>query len=257
MRILAAPGKTSHQGRPSPDVEAPSAADDTPLLRAEALYAGYGGLAVVRDLNLTVGAGELVALVGANGAGKTTTLLTLSGDLAPISGSLTFLGSGAPEPLYRRARRGLSFVTEERSVFMKLTVAENFRLADCPIEPALQLFPELTKLLKTRAGLLSGGEQQMVTLARAIGRSPRMLLVDELSLGLAPMIVGRLLQALRDAATRHDIGILMVEQHIQQALDVADRAYVMRRGTVQISGPCADLRTRLAEIEASYLSGQE
>ena len=129
MRILAAPSKTSHQGRPSPDAAAQSTAA-APLLRTEALHAGYGGRAVVRDLNLTVGAGELIALVGANGAGKTTTLLTLSGDLAPISGSVTFLGSDAPESLHRRARRGLSFVTEERSVFMKLTVAENFRLAN-------------------------------------------------------------------------------------------------------------------------------
>lgn len=257
MRILAAPGRNARQAPSGTDAGPPLAGNGTPLLRADALCAGYGGLAVVRDLDLTVGAGELVALIGANGAGKTTTLLTLSGDLAPISGSVTFLGSDAAESLHRRARRGLSFVTEERSVFMKLTVAENFRVANCPIEPALQLFPELAKLLKTRAGLLSGGEQQMVTLARAIGRSPRVLLVDELSLGLAPIVVGRLLRALREVATGQDIGVLMVEQHIQQALNVADRAYVMRRGAVQISGPCTDLRARFAEIEASYLSEQQ
>ena len=257
MRILSAPGKTSRQAQPDRDRAAAPSSAGAPLLRANALSAGYGGVTVVRDLNLTVGAGELVALIGANGAGKTTTLLTLSGDLPPISGSVTFLGADAAESLHRRARRGLSFVTEERSVFMKLTVADNFRLADCPVEPALQLFPELGKLLKTRAGLLSGGEQQMVTLARAIGRSPQVLLVDELSLGLAPMVVERLLRALREVATMRGIGVLMVEQHIQQALEVSDRAYVMRRGTVQINGPSTDLRARLAEIEASYLSGQE
>jgi branched-chain amino acid transport system ATP-binding protein len=226
------------------------------LLQAEALYAGYAGMAVVRNLELTVHPGEIVALIGANGAGKTTTLLTLSGDLAPISGSVSFSGSRKHEPLHRRARRGLSLVTEDRSVFMRMTVAENLRVAGCGLEPAYALFPELSRLAGKKAGLLSGGEQQMLTLARALVRRPKILLVDELSLGLAPLIVERLLQALRQAADHEKIGVLMVEQHVRKALDVADRGYVMRRGVVQLSGPCAELRGRLTEIEAAYLSAQ-
>jgi branched-chain amino acid transport system ATP-binding protein len=231
--------------------------DGAVLLEANALFAGYGGLAVVRDLSLSVGKGEMVALVGANGAGKTTTLLTLAGDLPAISGRVFFCGDDRRESLHRRARRGLSFVTEERSVFMRLTVAENLRVGRCLNERALELFPELKRLLNTKAGLLSGGEQQMLTLARAIARQPRVLLVDELSLGLAPIIVDRLLNALRDVVDKERIGVLMVEQHVGQALAIADRAYVMRRGLVELSGPCADLRSRLTEIEASYLSGRE
>jgi branched-chain amino acid transport system ATP-binding protein len=236
--------------------EALTAGSRPALLEAEALYAGYAGMAVVRNLELTVHPGEIIALIGANGAGKTTTLLTLSGDLAPISGNVKFFGAPTRAPLHRRARRGLSLVTEERSVFMRLTVAENLRVAGCEFEPAFALFPELSRLVGKKAGLLSGGEQQMLTLARALVRKPKILLVDELSLGLAPLIVERLLQTLRDAADQEQIGVLMVEQHVRQALDVADRAYVMRRGVAQLSGPCSELKGRLSEIEASYLSAQ-
>jgi branched-chain amino acid transport system ATP-binding protein len=140
---------------------------------------------------------------------------------------------------------------------MRLTVAENFKVAHCPVDQSLELFPELAPLLNRKAGSLSGGEQQMLTLARAIVRKPRLLLVDELSLGLAPMVVERLLQAVRDVADKEKIGVLIVEQHVRQALQIADRGYVMRRGAIQLSGPCASLRCRLAEIEASYLSAGE
>jgi ABC-type branched-subunit amino acid transport system ATPase component len=141
-------------------------------------------------------------------------------------------------------------------VFTRLTVAENFRVGSCDVEAALALFPELEPCLCTRAGLLSGGQQQMLALARALSRSPRLLLADELSLGLAPLIVNRLLKAVRDAADDRGVGVLMVEQHVKKALDVADRVYVLRRGRVELSGRAVDLRGRLEELQALYLSSE-
>ena len=154
-------------------------------------------MAVVRGLDLRVEPGEVVALIGPNGAGKTTTLLTLSGELPPIAGEVRFNGEVTKAPLFKRARRGLGFVTEERSVFMRLSTADNLRLARVPRRDATALFPELEPLMGRRTGLLSGGEQQMLALARALARKPTMLLADELSLGLAPLVVQRLLRAVR------------------------------------------------------------
>jgi branched-chain amino acid transport system ATP-binding protein len=225
------------------------------VLEAAGLFAGYNGVPVVRDLSLAVYPGEIVALLGPNGAGKTTALLALSGDLPPIAGEVSFLGEASGEPLHRRARRGLSFVTEERSVLMRLTVLENLKVGGCRSDEVLELFPDLKRYLKVRAGSLSGGQQQMLTLARAIARRPKVLLADELSLGLAPLVIERLLEALRVAATSEKVGVLMVEQHVAKALDVADRAYVMRRGVVEMSGRCSELRSRLVDIEAAYLTG--
>jgi branched-chain amino acid transport system ATP-binding protein len=224
----------------------------TALLQATGLSAGYNGQPVVMDLDLEVQPGEVVALFGPNGAGKTTTLLTLAGELAPIAGEVRMDGKPAPSALHRRARNGLSFVTEERSVFMEMTVDENLRVARVDRARALELFPELEPLMNRRAGLLSGGEQQMLTLGRALARRPRLLMVDELSLGLAPLIVRRLLQALRTAADG-GIGVLLVEQHVDQALKQADRVYVMERGLVILKGPKSEVADRVHEIEASYL----
>jgi ABC-type branched-subunit amino acid transport system ATPase component len=224
----------------------------TALLQATGLSAGYNGQPVVRDLDVEVQPGEVVALFGPNGAGKTTTLLTLAGELAPIAGEVMMDGKPAPSALHRRARNGLSFVTEERSVFMEMTVDENLRVARVDKARALELFPELEPLMNRRAGLLSGGEQQMLTLGRALARRPRLLLVDELSLGLAPLIVRRLLQALRTAADG-GVGVLLVEQHVDQALKQADRVYVMERGLVILKGPKSEVADRVHEIEASYL----
>jgi sulfate-transporting ATPase len=225
------------------------------LLESSALSAGYGDIAVVRDLDLRVRGGEVVALVGPNGAGKTTTLLTLAGDLAPLDGEVRWLGAPSTTPLHQRAREGLGFVPEERSVIMGLTAADNLKLAGIDAAEALRMFPELEEKLDRQAGLLSGGEQQMLTLARALGREPKLILADELSLGLAPLVVTRLLQALRKAATERGIGVLIVEQHVRQAVAVADQVLVMQRGRIRIRGTAAEVGEGLAELESAYLSG--
>ncbi len=204
-------------------------------------------------LDLHVMPGEIVALLGPNGAGKTTTLLTLAGELAPLGGAIRFDGSADRRRIHQRARAGLGFVTEERSVFMGLTTAENLRVGRGDTEYALELFPELRRRLKVPAGLLSGGEQQMLTLGRVLSRRPRLLFANELSLGLAPLAVDRLLAAVRRAADG-GVGVLLVEQHVRKVLRIADRGLVMRRGTVDLTGSAAELAGRLGDIEASYLS---
>jgi ABC-type branched-subunit amino acid transport system ATPase component len=224
----------------------------TVLLETRALCAGYHGSAVVRDLDLTVSAGEVVALLGPNGAGKTTTLLTLAGDLPPVSGEVLLDGSVTKAPLHRRAAGGLGLVPEERSVFMGLTAGENLRVGGVDIDRVLALFPELKSKLGTRAGLLSGGEQQMLTLGRALGRDPRILLADELSLGLAPLVVDRLLAAVRESADS-GVAVVLVEQHVSKVLTVADRVYLLRRGQVELSCTAAEAGRRLSEIAQSYL----
>jgi len=229
---------------------------DAPLLECHGLAAGYGAVHVVDDVSLKVFAGEVVALLGANGAGKTTTLLTLSGELPALAGEVWFSGRKVKVSLHWRARHGLGYVTEERSVFMGLTTAQNLRVGRCNQDDALDLFPELRERLNVKAGLLSGGEQQMLALARALARGPKILLADELSLGLAPLVVDRLLRAVRLAADR-GAGVLLVEQHVSKALAVADRGYVMRRGQLIMEGAARDLSTRVREIERSYLAGSE
>lgn len=227
------------------------------VLAASSLCAGYGGHPVVTDVDLHVDAGEVVALLGANGAGKTTTLLTLAGVLAPISGVVELFGAPTKAPLHRRAKRGLSLVTEDRSLFMGLTVAENLRVAGCERGAAADVFPELGPLMGRTTGLLSGGEQQMLTLARALARAPKLLMADELSLGLAPLIVQRLLQTVRAAADSEGIGVLLVEQHVKQALRFSDRVYVMRRGQIVFQGTVVEARSHLDELSDAYLLGNQ
>jgi branched-chain amino acid transport system ATP-binding protein len=227
-----------------------------PILEARKMSVGYGTVSVIKDLDLTVGRGEVVALLGVNGAGKTTTVRALAGDLKHSSGEVWFNGRPTTAPLHRRARDGLRFITEERSVFMGLSTADNLRLGGQRRERCLEIFPQLTALLNRRAGLLSGGEQQMLTLARALGGDPVVLLADELSLGLAPLIFERLLHAIRAAADR-GIGVLLVEQHVRDALEVADRAYVLHRGTVALTGSASELLGRIDEIERTYLASSE
>jgi branched-chain amino acid transport system ATP-binding protein len=222
------------------------------LISARGVSAGYHKHPVVTGLDLEVRAGEVVALLGPNGAGKTTTLLTLAGELTPLEGEVHFHGETKPAPLFQRARHGLAFVTEERSVFPNLTAGENLKIGRGDDSIALGLFPELEPLLDRRGGLLSGGEQQMLTLARALSRKPIVLLADELSLGLAPLVVARLLKAVRSAADEHGVGVLLVEQHVKQAMRIADRVVVMRGGRIVLSGTAADVEGRLEE---AYLSG--
>ncbi|HEY2652880.1 MAG TPA: ABC transporter ATP-binding protein [Solirubrobacteraceae bacterium] len=221
------------------------------LLQTKDLAVGYQGNPVVRDLNLEVKAGEVVAILGSNGAGKTTTLMAIAGRLKPLAGSIAFDGRNERKPLHARAREGLSFVTEERSVFMRLSARDNLRVAGVEPEDACALFPELKPLLRRTAGLLSGGEQQMLTLARALARKPKLLLADELSLGLAPMVVVRLLDAVRNAAASRDVGVLMVEQHVHQALKYADRVYGMRRGEVILTGTPDEVRSGIDQLFVS------
>jgi branched-chain amino acid transport system ATP-binding protein len=225
------------------------------LIEARGMSAGYGKMAVVRDIDLRVDAGEVVALIGANGAGKTTTLLTLAGELSPLEGEVRFLGQPTTAPMHVRCRNGLGYVTEERSVIMDMSVADNLKLAAVPRTVAFEYFPALEPIVDRRAGLCSGGEQQMLSLARSLGRNPKVLLADELSLGLAPMIVANLLLAVRAAADERGVGVLLVEQHVRQALKVADRVYVMERGHIVLSGTTDEVGSQLDKIEAAYLTG--
>jgi branched-chain amino acid transport system ATP-binding protein len=223
------------------------------MLDVHELSAGYGDVPVVHGIDLRVGAGEVVALLGPNGAGKTTTLLALGGVL-PSTGVVRFDDKALGGPLHRRARRGLGLITEERAVFRQLSTRTNLALGAGGVDGALAVFPELERLLDRKAGLLSGGEQQMVVLARALAARPRLLLVDELSLGLAPLMVTRLLAAVR-AAAADGMGVLLVEQHARQALEIAARAYVLLRGAIELEGTGAELLERLPEIERTYLGG--
>jgi ABC-type branched-subunit amino acid transport system ATPase component len=235
------------------DVVAVRAGGD-PLLSVRGLSAGYGDLAAVRDLDLEVAPGEVVALLGPNGAGKTTTLLTIAGELVPLGGTIDCLGTSMRAPLHRRVRAGLGFVPEERAVVTGLSAGGNLRLGRGAPEQAIALFHELGPLLRRRAGLLSGGEQQMLTLGRALAAEPRLLLVDELSLGLAPLVVQRLLLAVRAAADR-GVGVLLVEQHASEAMSIADRVVVMRRGRVVLSGAASEMRDHIEDLESAYLTG--
>jgi branched-chain amino acid transport system ATP-binding protein len=225
----------------------------TVALQASGLDAGYGRVAVIRGVDLEVRVGEVVALLGPNGAGKTTTVRALAGLLPAMAGEVRLHGRAVRAPLHVRARQGLSLVTERRAVIRSLTVLENLRVARADVIEAFRIFPQLAEHRGRKAGLLSGGQQQMLALARALARRPRVLLVDELSLGLAPMIVGGLLDAVRSAAD-DGTAVLLVEQHVAKALRIADRASVLRRGRIVLEGPAADFRGHTADIALAYMS---
>ncbi len=227
-----------------------------PLLETRNLKAGYLGREVVNSVDLHVNPGEVVCLLGPNGAGKTTTLLTIAGELAPVDGIVMFDNVPTWTPVHQRVRAGgIGLVTEERLVFTRMSARDNLRVGGGSVEGALELFPELEARLSVRGGMLSGGEQQMLALARALSRDPSLLLADELSLGLAPKIVDRLLGAVRTAADERGTGALIVEQHARKALRYADRMYLMARGQIRMELPAAEAIGRLDEIEEAYLSG--
>jgi branched-chain amino acid transport system ATP-binding protein len=223
----------------------------------------YGPVQALRGLSLHVDEGEIVALLGANGAGKTTTLRTISGLLAPNRGSVMVGGIDATGlPAHKVVRLGVAHMPEGRELFPELTVIENLRLGYWParrdrageadvVEQVMHLFPRLRERSDQAAGTLSGGEQQMLAAGRALMSKPRLLLVDELSLGLAPIIVQQLFEALGEV-NRMGTSVLLVEQFVHLALRYSSRAYVMARGEVVLEGASRDLVSR-PELMAAYL----
>jgi sulfate-transporting ATPase len=248
-------GEKAASGEPAKPLvpRAAAASEPTKLIEARGLAAGYGETIIVPGLDLEVRAGEVVALLGANGAGKTTTVMTLAGDLPALGGEVHLFGAVTRGPFHQRANAGLGLVSEERSVLMTMTVADNLKVNKGDADYAIELFPELEPHLTRRVSMLSGGQQQMLALARALSRRPKLLLADELSFGLSPMVVERLLQAVRRAAD-DGVGVLLVEQHIHRALEISDRAYLLRRGQIELAGTASELFGRIGEIQELYLA---
>ena len=231
----------------------------TAVLEIAGLHAGYDGVAVVRGLDLRVEGGEVVALLGPNGAGKTTTLMAVSGMVSVIAGRIAACGApvGGLRQAHQTARRDVTHVPENRGVLFQLTVRENLRLARLrgrvDTAAATDFFPALGPLMNRPAGLLSGGEQQMLALGRAILSEPKLLMIDEMSLGLAPVIYEELMPVVRRIADDTGAGVLLVEQHVDLALAVSDRGYVLSHGDLVMSGPAPDLLADRELLDASYL----
>lgn len=228
-------------------------ADSKAVIRTVGLSAGYHGQPIISDLDLEIRSGEMVALFGANGAGKTTTLLTLAGEIKPISGHVELFGSPHPGSLIKAARKGMALLTDDRAIFPPLTVRDNLRLGRGSVADALAFFPELEDHMDRRSGLLSGGQQQILSVARILAAKPKVILADELSLGLAPMIVARLLKALRTAAD-NGAAVLLIEQHVPIALSQVDRACVLVRGVLALEKPASELRANPDAITDLYLA---
>jgi branched-chain amino acid transport system ATP-binding protein len=224
-----------------------------PLLVAERLELAYGEAVVCRGVSLEIAEGEIVALIGVNGAGKSTTLRAVAGALVPRAGSIRFRGADVTGlPAYARTHLGIVLVPEGRHVFPFLTVRENLELGGFKhrrdaakvrrlIEETFAMFPRLRERAAQNAGTLSGGEQQMLVLGRAMMSEPRLLCLDEPSLGLAPMVVKDIFRTIR-AINAAGVGVLLVEQNARYALETASRGYVLQTGAVIASGSCATLR---------------
>ncbi len=234
------------------------------LLEVESLVARYGRITALQDVSLTVDEGEIVTLIGANGAGKTTTLRAISGLVRPAAGAIRFAGRDvtrlAPSEI---VRAGISHSPEGRHVFPRMTVRENLELGAytrgskseiaADTEKVLAIFPRLKERYEQKAGTMSGGEQQMLAIARALMSRPRLLLLDEPSLGLSPKLVQTIFEVIRDISARGTT-ILLIEQNARQALAVAARGYVLEVGAIAHSGAAAELAASEA-VRAAYLGG--
>ena len=243
------------------DARAPRAAT-RPMLSVRDLRVSYGGVVAVSNVGLDVGAGEIVALVGGNGMGKSTTLRAIAGLNACDHGSIVFDGEAVERvPAHRRVLLGLSLVPEGRRLFPRLTVQRNLELGAYTrrdrhevaesLERALALFPVLKDRRNQAAGTMSGGEQQMVAIARGLMGRPRFLMLDEPSWGVAPKLVTRILEAIREVNAQ-GVSILIVEQNVNKALSIADRAYVIQTGRIVLEGRARDLMSD-ENVKKAYL----
>jgi len=232
------------------------------LLSLENLCISYGGIKAVQGISLTVEEGELVTLIGANGAGKTTTLNTLGGLIPPSSGSIHYAGKDLLRiPAHERVKQGLALVPEGRGIFSRLTVRENLLMGAfhrhdkvdiaSDLEKSFALFSRLRERESQLAGTLSGGEQQMLAIARALMSRPRLLLLDEPSMGLAPLMVEKIFEIIR-RINGEGVAVLLIEQNARLALAAAKRAYVMETGSITLSGLAADLAAD-ERVRAAYL----
>jgi branched-chain amino acid transport system ATP-binding protein len=227
------------------------------MLELHGVGVDRGGFPIVRGVDMVVGPGAVTVLLGPNGAGKTTLLEAISGVIPSAAGSVSLAGEDVTRATRRRrSLLGLAHVEQGRTVFGDLTVEENIEIVAQgePLQQAFDLFPELDKRRDVRAALCSGGEQQMLVIARALASGPALLMIDELSLGLAPVIVKRLMSVVREMADA-GIGVLLVEQYAFQALAIGDRAYVLNRGEVAFSGAASELHADPARLRAAYLHG--
>ena len=233
-----------------------------PLLEVHGLKVAYGGIQALKGIDLTVAPGELVTLIGSNGAGKTTTLKSLAGLLHPSEGKIHYAGISLRNiPPHQRVHNGLALVPEGRGIFARLTVAENLLMGaytrnDHPqialdLEQKYELFPRLAERRMQLAGTLSGGEQQMVAMARALMSRPQLLMLDEPSMGLAPMMVTKIFETIRDISGQ-GVSILLVEQNAKLALEVAQRGYVLESGLITLAGASDDLLGSDA-VQRAYL----